>query len=230
MRDLPCSAEAAKQAASGLNRASVRRDESAGARHDLRADPADRPSTGRQPRTALRVRPPALQAPGRAAAFAHRPSRLLGRDPLAMGPRRARRARRLQRQPIAADRSACGAQAPAQHRDPQRRRLAYRQSRRHRRPGGEAHRPAALPAQGVRGDRGPAVLRAYRHRSRRRLARALPGRNQRERRRGRFDLDPAARQEPVPDAGRTSRARSRRRSWRSGSNAAIPRIRSSSPI
>ena len=47
-------------------------------------------------------------------------------------------ARRLLREPAAADRPARGAQAPAQHRHPRRRRLAHRQSRRHRRRGGAA--------------------------------------------------------------------------------------------
>ena len=50
-----------------------------------------------------------------------------------LGRHRARRARRLLRQPAAADRPARGAEAPAQHRHPRRRRLAARQSRRHRR-------------------------------------------------------------------------------------------------
>ena len=48
---------------------------------------------------------------------------------------------------------------PPEYRHPRRRWLAHRQSRRHRRPGCQAHRPAAVFAQGVRGHRGPAILR-----------------------------------------------------------------------
>ena len=70
-----------------------------------------------------------------------------------------RRAFRLLREPAAPDRSARRPQATAQHRHPLRRRLAYRQSRRHRRARGQAHRSAALSAQGLRRHRGQAILR-----------------------------------------------------------------------
>src|SRR3954470_11623753 len=62
-------------------------------------------------------------------------------------------------------------------------------------------RAAALPAEGVRRDRGPALLRP----SRRRSGRHRPGADAKPHlarcRPGRLDADPAARQEPVPDPG-----------------------------
>ncbi len=54
------------------------------------------------------------------------------------------------------------AEAPAQHRDPGERRHAAGQPRRDRRPGGLHQGIAALPAPGLRGDRGPALLPAFR--------------------------------------------------------------------
>ena len=107
----------------------------------------------------------------------------------------------LLRQPIAADRPARGAEAAAQYRHPRRRRRADRQSRRHRRRGGAFERPAALSAQSLRRDRGPALLFAFRHRSDRHRPRHLSRRDRARRHGGRLDADPAARQEPVPDPG-----------------------------
>ena len=136
---------------------------------DLRADPADRP---------LRRAKKASRGAGGAGAARARGRRapcsagcvywgfVLG----VWGFVARRRPVRLLRQPAAADRPARGAQAAAQHRHPRRRRLAHRQSRRHRRRGGALERAAALSAQGLRRDRGPALLLAFRHRSRRHRA------------------------------------------------------------
>ena len=118
-----------------------------------------------------------------------------------MGRRRGRRPVRLLRQPVAADRPARGAEAAAQHRHSRRRRRADRQSRRHRRRGGALERIAALSAQGLRRDRGPALLFAFRHRPDRHRPRRLSRRHRARRHGGRLDADPAARQEPVPDPG-----------------------------
>ena len=65
-----------------------------------------------------------------------------------------------------------------------------------------ARRSAALSAQGLRRDRGPALLPALRHRpGRHRPRRSCATSSPRRRRAGRLDPDPAARQEPVPDPG-----------------------------
>ena len=151
-----------------------------------------------------RGRPQGRAAPGASPAgraFAAPPPRLLGFRARRLGRRRRRRPVRLLRQPVAADRPARGAQAAAQHRHSRRRRLADRQSRRHRRRGGASERPAALSAQGVRRHRGSPLLFAFRHRSDRHRARGLSRRHRARRHGGRLDADPAARQEPVPDAG-----------------------------
>ena len=60
---------------------------------------------------------------------------------------------------------------------------------------------AAASAEGLRRDRGPPLLRAFRRRSGRHRARADAQPHLARRRPGRLDADPAARQEPVPDPG-----------------------------
>ena len=60
---------------------------------------------------------------------------------------------------------------------------------------------SALPAQGLRRHRGPALLRPFRHRPDRHRPRGLPQPEQQRRPAGRLDPDAAARQEPVPDPG-----------------------------
>ena len=141
------------------------------------------------------------QRPARAAPLHARRAPLLALRARHLGRHRARRARRLRREPASADRSTGGAEAPAEHRHPRRRRLAPRQPGRHRRAGCEAHRPAALSAESLRRDRGPALLFAFRHRSGRHFAGDPARRDGRARRRGRVDADPAARQEPLPHPG-----------------------------
>ena len=151
----PCSAEAAAKTGRASSRGSTGR--AAGGEDGLRADPADRPpSVASQKRRQSRcARQEGAQT---AAPWALRPPRLLGRGGGDLGRRSRSRGVRLLRQPAAADRPARGAEAAAQHRHPRRRRDAARQPRRFRRPRGAADRPAALSAQGLRRDRGPAVL------------------------------------------------------------------------
>ena len=79
--------------------------------------------------------------------------------------------------------------------------IAARQQGRDRRAHGVDRRIAALPAEGVRRHRGPALLRPLGHRPGRHRPRALSQRQSRRRCAGRLDPDPAARQEPLPDAG-----------------------------
>ena len=76
-----------------------------------------------------------------------------------------------------------------------------RQSRRDRRARRRPERAAALPAEGVHRHRGPALLRSFRHRSGRHRPRRHAQPQPRRRHPGRLDADPAARQEPLPDAG-----------------------------
>ena len=149
-------------------------------------------------------------------------ARHLGRD-------RRLRHHRLPRRAAAADRSARGAEAPAEHRDPRRRRHAARQPRRDRRAHRRDQGAAALPAEGVRRDRGPALLRPSRRRSGRHRPRADAQPHLARRRPGRLDADPAARQEPVPDPGAHRLAQDPGGDPRaSGSSATTPRTRSSS--
>ena len=116
--------------------------------------------------------------------------------------------------------------------DPRRRRLAARQSRRHRRRRRCASaicrpicpRPSSPSRTGASTTISASIRSAFR-------ARVVARRRRRRRHAGRLDADPAARQEPVPDAGaHARRASSRRRSWRSGSSANIRRTRSSNSI
>ena len=98
---------------------------------DLRADPEDRTCAVRKKTAAREVRtraapPRSRSAPWSADCLLELRARRLGRH-------RPRRPVRLLREPIAADRSARGAEAPAQYRDPRRRRIAAGQPGRHRR-------------------------------------------------------------------------------------------------
>ena len=87
-----------------------------------------------------------------------------------------------------------------------------------------AEGPAALSAEGLHRHRGPALLSAFRRRPARHRPRRGRQRAASRRVAGRLDADPAARQEPVPDAGpHHRRASCRRSSWRCGSSASTPR-------
>ena len=109
----------------------------------------------------------------------------------------------------------------------QRDRQARRQAERVR----AARRDAGPPHQGGARDRGPALLRAFRHRRDRHAPRARRERARQLRGPGRLVALPAARQEPVPvERAHASSARSRKPSSRSGSRPTSPRTRSSSSI
>ncbi len=118
-----------------------------------------------------------------------------------LGRPRRRRHRRLLRRQTAAHRPADDPQAATQHRGHERGGAAHRQPRRHGRRGDPHRRPAALPSQGLRRHRGPAVLLAFRHRPAGDRPRRAARRDRPRRHAGRLHPDPAARQEPVPDAG-----------------------------
>ena len=93
-----------------------------------------------------------------------------------------------------------------------------------------AARGHARPSdQGGAGDRGPPLLRAFRHRLSRHLPRADDQRQSRRRGAGRLDHHPAARQEPVScRTSARSSARSTKRSSPSGWRRGSPRTKSSS--
>ncbi len=115
-------------------------------------------------------------------------------------------ARRLFRRRASRRLGMARARPPAEHPDPRRRRPADRQSRRHRRRGGEALRAAALRAERGDRDRGPPLPHPLRRRPGRPPARRREERLRRRRGGGRLDADPAARQEHVPDAGALAEA------------------------
>ena len=75
---------------------------------------------------------------------------------------------------------------------------------------GAARRNARPSDQGGAGDRGPALLRAFRHRLLRHVPRADDQRAGRRRGAGRLDHHPAARQEPVPEQRAHHRAQDQR--------------------
>ena len=96
---------------------------------------------------------------------------------------------------------------------------------------GAARGNARPPDQGGAGDRGPALLRAFRHRLLRHFPRADDQRQGRRRGAGRLDHHPAAGQEPVPVERAHHRAQDQRGvPRRSGWRRTSPRTRSSSSI
>ena len=108
---------------------------------------------------------------------------------------------RLDRHPPAADPVAGNSQAAALGADPRRQRRNARHARRHGRRRGTAARTAGLRAQGLHRHRGSPLLFASRRRSVGHHARRHQGRVAARRLARRFHHHPAARQEPVLDAG-----------------------------
>ena len=132
---------------------------------DLRADPADRPVKTRA--AAAKASAPSRSPKGRTRSSRKRRRGVLRRlaywtfvlgvwAVIGVGAVVAYYASQLP-----ADRQARGAETPAQYRDSRIGRIASRQSRRHRRPGRPADRPASLSAQSLHRDRGPALLLPY---------------------------------------------------------------------
>ena len=117
-----------------------------------------------------------------------------------LGRHRGGRHRRLLRRQDAGGDDLVDPRPRPQHQDRLGRRPAARQSRHERRRGGRPARNVALHSRGRHRHRGSPLLLAFRHRPDRPVARHGDQSAWRAFLAGRLDADPAAGQEPVPDA------------------------------